>query len=189
MSIAQTTSLCILLFGSALHAQSGRNITINGVRLEGARRATVEKLERAYGVRLPDGDFWYDKRSGAIGRWNGPGLGQILWGLDIGGPMPANCSGGGTRVFVNGRELHPADVAVLSQIGPVYPGRYFVEWNGNFGFEQGPVIGNLFMLAQRAGGGARKRSILSGMYSPGDMIVNEAGAVDSKTGASAYPAR
>ena len=180
----------VLLFGSVLFGeQTDRKVTINGVALDGARRAILEQVERAYGFRLPDAPFWYDKRSGAIGLWNGPGLGQIPAGLDVGGPMPANCSGGGTRVFVNGRELHPYDVAVLSQLGQVLPGRYFVEANGNFGFERGPAMGNLFLLAQRAGRQQPRKSILSGMYSHGDMIVNSAGAVDSKTGASFYPGK
>ena len=66
-----------------------------------------------------------------------------MWG----GPMPANCSGGGTRVFVNGRELHPQEVAVLSQLGSVTPGCYWMDSNGNFGYE--PQLGNLYVLARQ----------------------------------------
>jgi hypothetical protein len=32
------------------------------------------------------------------------------------GPLQADASGGGTSVFVNGRELHPYDVMALRQL-------------------------------------------------------------------------
>src|SRR5258707_11364465 len=43
-------------------------------------------------IRIPDGAYWYDNRSGAAGRWGGPGIAILQPGLDPGGPMPANCS-------------------------------------------------------------------------------------------------
>jgi hypothetical protein len=136
----------------------------------------LEMMERSYGARLPDGSYWYDNRSGVMGAWNGPGVVVLPAGLGWGGAMPANCSGGGTRVFVNGRELHPVDVAALSQLGPVYPGRYWVDSNGDYGYENGPRTGNLVALAMAARGQARGQHRV---YSPGELsgvIVNSAGA-------------
>ena len=96
---------------------------------------------------LPDRDFWYDNRTGAAGLWQGPTLGVLPAGLELGGTMPANCSGGRTGVFINGREIHPTDVMTLSSFMLVFPGRYWADANGNFGFEGGPALANLYLLA------------------------------------------
>lgn len=47
-------------------------------------------------------------------------------------PMPENCGGGNTGVFVNGRELHQKDLAVLVARGlpDVKHGSYFVQISG-----------------------------------------------------------
>jgi hypothetical protein len=47
-------------------------------------------------------------------------------------PMPKNCSGGNTGVFINGRELHQKDLDLLVGRGlPDSPGRsYRVEMSG-----------------------------------------------------------
>jgi len=161
-----------------------RKIRFNGRALTAEQLMRLEALERQARVRVPDNDYWYDNRSGAAGFWNGPAVAVLPPGLGLGGPMPVNCSGGGTNVFVNGRELHPVDVAGLMQLGPVLPGRYFVEANGNFGFEGGPVVGNLILLSQQSRGRAQHR-----VYAPGELsglIVNSAGACTS-AGNCAYP--
>jgi hypothetical protein len=93
-----------------------------------------------------------------VGGWGGPTLGFIQPGLDVGGPLRFDASNGDTGVFINGRELHRLDVLGLQRFGPVWPGRYWVDAMGNFGFEGGIMIGNLWMLAQQrlvtgAGGG------------------------------------
>jgi len=48
-------------------------------------------------------------------------------------PMPKNCAGGNTGVFVNGRELHQKDFDLLVGRGlPRIPGKsYSVEISGN----------------------------------------------------------
>lgn len=125
---------------------------INGRALTTAQSKTLEQLERSMG-RLADGAYWYDARTGASGRWGGPTLAFLPAGLDLGGPLPAEASGGGsgrvTGVFVNGRELHPLDVAMMQQlVGQVWPGRWWVDAQGNFGLEGGPPVGNLVMLAR-----------------------------------------
>ena len=172
---------------SAVPAAPGaRQISFNGRELTPEQRNRLETLERIYRERVPDGKYWYDTRSGAVGVCGGPAINIIPAGLDLGGPMPANASGGGTRVFINGRELHPIDVAVLSRLGPVFPGRYWVNANGDFGFERGPRLGNLVLAAQQANA-PKQKCITCGMYKPGDLIVNEGGVLDPKTGYTAGP--
>jgi len=139
---------------------SGRAIRFNGRAVDGPQLDTLARVERAIGT-IPDGDYWYDPRTGASGRWGGPALAFLVAGLDLGGPLPADASGGGrgtlTGVFVNGRELHAVDVAGLQEIvGIVTPGRWWVDAAGNYGPEGGPAAGNLVALARaRRGGGGR----------------------------------
>jgi len=152
-------------------AQSGsetqnRFVYINKTLLNDA---TVYALERKYRVRIPDGKYWYDKICGAWGVEGGPTAGFILPGLKLGGLLRADASNGRTRVVVNGRELHAIDVLGLQRLGPVYPGRYWVDAQGYAGYEGQPPFCNLIQLANQAGllsGGGRKR-ILSGMYDSG----------------------
>lgn len=142
-------------------APAARKIRFNNRLLGAAELATLERLERGVG-RLDDGAYWYDPRTGASGRWGGPALAFLPPGLMLGGPLPAEASGGGqgtlTGVFVNGRELHPIDVMGLQQlIGQVWPGRWWVDAQGNYGLEGGPPLGNLMLLARahRSGGGGQ----------------------------------
>lgn len=103
----------------------------------------VGAMERAWNTALVDGRYWYDRANGAWGVEGGPCVGFIEAGLALGGPLMANASSGGTGVYVNGRELHPLDVFALSRMMSVWPGRYWVDSAGNFGWEAGPVQGNL----------------------------------------------
>jgi hypothetical protein len=119
-----------------------RRITVNG--------AATDQLDRLVGFRVPDGDYWYDAKSGAAGAMGGPCEGFLPPGLGF-PPMPPGCSGGGTGVFVNGRELHPAEAAALQRlVGFVMPGRYWVDAQGNAGFEGGPALVNLRSASRRA---------------------------------------
>jgi hypothetical protein len=144
----------------AKSAAPTRKVRFNKRLLGASELATLERLERGVG-RLDDGAYWYDPRTGASGRWGGPALAFLPPGLELGGPLPADASGGGqgtlTGVFVNGRELHPLDVLGLQQlIGQVWPGRWWVDAQGNYGLEGGPPLGNLVLLArarQSSGGG------------------------------------
>jgi hypothetical protein len=139
------------LAASPLFAQ-GR-VTVNRVELT----ADILQALVQYGIRVAPGDYWYDGASGLFGLMGGPGIGFTMPNLQLGGPLAPNASGGGsgqlTGVFVNGRELHPQDVAALSALGPVYPGRYWLRFDGWYGFEGGMPLGNLIMLAQQASGG------------------------------------
>jgi hypothetical protein len=141
-----------LLLGSGAHAQQG--VVVNGVALD---PQTIAQLQRVYGAITP-GRYWYDPVSGLWGRERGPTAGQIAPGLRLGGPLRRDASGGRTGVFVNGRELHPGDVAQLQQLyGAVNPGRYWLNAQGIGGYEGGPAQFNLpaaaAQAAQRSGGG------------------------------------
>ncbi|WP_224365056.1 hypothetical protein [Hyalangium versicolor] len=123
-----------------------RQFAVNRVRLSDAQ---LQALESTYHTRFQDGRYWYDHSSGAWGVEGGPGVGVIPAELPIGGPLRADASNGDTGFFVNGRELHSADVAGLQRFWPaVFPGRYWVDARGNYGIEGGQVLGNLQALAQ-----------------------------------------
>jgi hypothetical protein len=130
-----------------------RRVRFNGRALSAEQARTLARLELAIG-RLPAGEYWYDARTGASGKWGGPTLAFLPAGLDLGGPLPASASGGGqgtlTAVFINGRELHPVDVMGLREIlGTVLPGRWWVDSQGTYGPEGGPPLGNLVYIAQQ----------------------------------------
>jgi hypothetical protein len=150
------TLLALVACGSQAVAPTqaaGRTLQFNGKPLDAAGLATLVQLEAMYGTRLEDGAYWYDPACGAFGRWGGPVLWVLQAGLPLGGPVPANASGGGTGVFSNGRELHPFDVLYLQHLfGSVQPGRYAVDAFGNVGMEGGPMVFNLVAAARERGG-------------------------------------
>jgi hypothetical protein len=137
---------------AAVSAGAQRKVTINGVRLSDQELARIEQTFR---VRIVDADYWYDALSGAWGIKGGPTRGFIYAGLNLGGPLAANASGGGTGVFINGRELHPVDVDGLRKCTQVNPGRYWVGPDGIGGYEGGPPIFNLVALCSPPGSGGR----------------------------------
>ena len=176
--------------GRPMTAAQERMVVVNRVRLSADR---IAQLERGYRVRLMDGRYWYDVRSGAWGLWGGPAAGVVLAGLDLGGPLPADASGGGsgrvTGVFINGRELHPLDVLALRQISPaVLPGRYWVDAQGTGGYDGGPAFFNLVAMAQQAraaGRGDRSwihRGAGGGMGSDGQCIYYIGGGSSASVG-------
>lgn len=144
--------LCLALLAPLSAAYAQRAVVVNGVALDAQ---TITMLERTYRVPLLPGRYWYDPASGLWGYERGPTKGQILPGLQLGGRLRADASGGGTRVFFNGRELHPAEVAYLRQLaGTVRPGRYWVNAMGVGGYEGGPAFFDLRALAAQRGGGS-----------------------------------
>lgn len=129
-------------------AEEPRQVFINSVRMP---ENQIRALEMGYRVRIADGRYWYDARSGAWGVEGGPTAGLILPGLPVGGPLREDASAGRTGVLVNGRRLPTADLVALQQLtGPIQPGRYWVDANGDAGFEGGPPIVNLHALAARS---------------------------------------
>jgi hypothetical protein len=124
----------------AAPAPVARQIVVNGVVLDAAALAVVEQLEAQHGVRVPDGRYWYDAVVGLWGREGEGTSGLIPPGLPLGGSLPADASGGGTGVFVNGRELHPVEVGYLSRCFAVPPGRYALDAQGIASLEGGPPL-------------------------------------------------
>lgn len=124
------------------------NVFINGKPLT---RGQVASFEQQYQTKLVDGRFWYDDKCGAWGIEGGPTVGFIHPSLPLPGPMPPNVSGGGTGIFINGRELHPIDRQVLvGMFGMAIPGRYWLDAYGNLGIEGGGFLVNLAAAAQQA---------------------------------------
>jgi hypothetical protein len=154
-------------------------LRVNGVVIEPER---VRRFEQEKGLRIPPGDFWYDKISGAWGITGGPTIGFTTPGMDLGGPLKANASNGNTGVFINGRQLHLQDVLGLQSLGvPVQQGRWWVDHLGNFGIEGSTIqIGNLFQFS-RGQGGAYQRSTAGG-YIGSDGTTSY--FFDPKTGSS-----
>ena len=127
-----------------------RAVKFNGHALNAQGLATLAQLEAMYRTRLPDGAYWYDPVCGAFGHWGGPVLVILPAGLALGGPVPANASGSGTGIFINGREIHAFDALYLQNLlGAIKPGRYFTDAYGNAGLEGGPVLVNLLQAAQQ----------------------------------------
>jgi hypothetical protein len=164
MRYVALTSLAILLTAHTASAQS-RTVVVNDLKIPDAQ---LNAMEQQYRTRIPDGRYWYDRTSGAWGLKGGPTAGFTLAGLDLGGPLKADASNGNTGVFINGRQLHVVDVLALQQLlGAVYPGRYWVDADGNAGMEGGPALVNLMAVArarasQGAGGGAYSTYTRSG---------------------------
>ena len=124
---------------------------MNRVPLDGRTLATLEMQVGGRSRRATTGTTHSLGSSGSVG---GPALGFTAPGLELGGALPANASAGNTDVFVNGRELHQMDVAALmTVVGPRLPGRYWLRYDGFYGIEGGPALGNLVALAQQSGQG------------------------------------
>jgi len=149
-------------------------VVINGTPLTPDR---LQAFERQYRTQIPAGRYWYDARCGAWGMEGGPTIGFIMAGLDLPGPMPPNISGGGTGIFINGREIHMQDRMALHQmLGVTYPGRYWLDAQGNLGIEGGGMLVNLVAASQRGGGGGGGRGgITSGIG--GTVGVDGSGGV------------
>ena len=129
-------------------AVASDTVVVNGQPLSAEE---TRALEQRFAIRTRPGRYWYDAVSGAWGFERGPTAGFLPSGLRLGGPLRADASGGGTGVFINGREIHPMDVAALSRLGPVWPGRWWVNAQGYFGPEGGAAWGNLWAAAQQRG--------------------------------------
>jgi len=128
---------------------AAQQVTINRVTIPAD---TLALLQQAYHTAIPPGHYWYDKVSGAWGLEGGPTVGFTMAGLPLGGPLPANISNGTTGVFINGRQLPAQDLMGLQQlVGPVAPGRYWVDAQGYAGPEGGPAIVNLRVAASQQG--------------------------------------
>jgi hypothetical protein len=156
MTGARCLVAAMLILGAVSAADSQQTVVVNGVALNAQ---TLGQLQAAYG-RIAPGRYWYDPVSGLWGPERGPHAGQIMPGLLLGGPLRQDASGGGTGVIINGREIHPAELAQLQRLfGQVNPGRYWLNAQGIGGYEGGPPQFNLSAAAaQRSGGPGYNRS-------------------------------
>lgn len=158
-----TLTLAVPTSATAQSTPDGeRSVVVNGERLA---LDQIRALEAGYGVRVLDGDYWYDPVCGAWGFSGGPTMGFLMPGLPLGGALQSDASNGTTNVFINGRQLHVRDVASLRPlVGTVLPGRYWMDASGNVGVEGGPAFLNLVALArQRGGGNTFYRSDITGI--------------------------
>ncbi len=144
---------------TAMVVDESRSVTINRVTLTAEELASIEER---YQTQVPDGKYWYDADCGAWGIEGGPTAGFLPPGLELPGPMPADISGGGTGIFINGREIHVQDQLALYQLfGVTYPGRFWLDAAGSLGPEGGPPIANLAVAMQQAAG--RKSGTTTGI--------------------------
>ncbi|MCO5564336.1 hypothetical protein L7F22_017996 [Adiantum nelumboides] len=108
---------------------SKSKVVVNGHALS---ESAVKTAEERAGKLLP-GAYWYDRIAGFWGITGGPCLGVLPPFIEeLDSPMARNCSNGDTQVFVNGRELHHKDLALLSHRGlSKKPGEaYVIGFNG-----------------------------------------------------------
>jgi hypothetical protein len=135
----------ILLFSGA---DAAEKVTINGVTLSDSQ---IAEFQETYGVKPQPGNYWYDQKSGLYGAVGFPAYGFMLAGHDF-GKLDKNASNGNTGVFVNGRQLPQSEWVVWSQLlgYMIQPGKYWLDHNGNAGYEGNPIpTENLYMAAQR----------------------------------------
>jgi hypothetical protein len=137
------------------------NVVVNGVALDAEAQRAIETY---YRTQLREGRYWYDHVSGLWGEIGGPSQGQIEPRLKLGRRLDAHASvgtqAGITGVFVNGREIHPIELAQLQRVvGPVRRARYWLNARGIGGYEGGAVQWDLRATAQqrRACGNANLR--------------------------------
>jgi hypothetical protein len=143
-----SVAVALLVMAGPTQAQE-RQVVVNRVRVS---EQELRGFEQRWRTQVRDGTYWYDRTSGAWGLEGGPTAGWIAPGLNLGGTLRADASGGHTGVFVNGRELHLMDVQALMQIVQVQRGRWWLDAQGNFGPEGGPVWGNLIAISQQRSG-------------------------------------
>jgi len=136
-------------------AQQGQ-VMINGRALTASQ---LQELEKLYRVRPRAGNYWYDARSGLYGTVGAPAAGFMYPGHDF-GALGSTASAGNSEAYLNGRNLTTSEVQILAHLAqtPVAPGRYWLDAQGNAGYEGSDIpAGNLFAAARaaqlRAGGG------------------------------------
>lgn len=122
-------------------------VIVNG---EAVEPTALAELESRYGIQAQQGSYWYDGLCGAWGLEGQGTSGFMPAGLRLGGSLQPHASGGDTNVFINGRELPQTDLAALQQLGPVPQGRYWLDATGNWGYEGGPVQGNIVAAAHNS---------------------------------------
>lgn len=155
-----------------------RAIVVNGEMLDAAR---LTRLGVAPSAVRP-GHYWYDARSGLAGLVGGPAQAVVAANLPL-APMDPCCSNGTSGYFLNGRQLTLGEVQwLVSVVGWIPPGRYFVNSNGDAGTEGGPVAVNLVQASRR---GQRDDIVSRGMFTTTSVGADNTVTVrDASGGAS-----
>jgi len=161
-SLTTITLFLLINIGFISSVSADNKVYINNELIE---QKILNRISQQYNIKIQDGRYWYDNNTGGWGIEGGPTVHYIMPNMKLGGRLAANASAGNTNVFVNGRELHQQDVAQLSKFMMVMPGRYWVDANSNFGYENGPAIGNFRVLINQKQASQRSRSkITAGWY-------------------------
>lgn len=145
---------------AAESAAAGANaVVVNGRAMTPPQ---IQAFQQLYGVSPRPGRYWYDSRSGLYGYEGQPAYGFLRPGHDL-GPLPRQASHGNTGVVINGRELPQQEWMVWSStLGyAIQPGQYWLDGNGNAGYEGNPFpVVNLYQAAQQRNayyGGGQQR--------------------------------
>ena len=140
-------ALALALIGGIAAAQAEGGAAQGAIHVNGQPLSaeTVRALQQIYPVAIAPGRYWYDRISGAYGREGSPIAGQMIAGLELGGPLRSDASGGTSGVFINGRQVTVGEKAYLEQLclTPIAPARYWILFNGIGGIEGGPPSFNL----------------------------------------------
>ena len=181
--------LSALSAAAAATASLEGQVVVNGQEV--AQQQFAQELGR-YGIQLPapvpDGAYWYDQVAGLWGVQGGPTMGQLPAGLNLGGELQSNASGGGSNVYINGRALHQQEIAYLYQLfGTVIPGRFWMNAQGIGGMEGGPAMFSIAAAIQAksaSGGGSSwiHRGIFGGMGSDGTCTYFISGSTSASSG-------
>jgi hypothetical protein len=152
----------------------GEKVMINGIPLTDKQ---VAELEQIYSAKPLPGNYWYDTNSGLYGVVGYAAYGFMFDGHEF-GELDSNASNGDAEVFVNGRQLPQIEWAVWSQLlgYVIQPGRYWLDKNGNAGYEGNPIpTENLYAAAQKnsyGGSGGGGDNIWSTRFSTGNYDSN-----------------
>jgi hypothetical protein len=122
-------------------------VVINGRPLD---QNQIAQFRSRYGMAPVPGEYWYDGRSGLYGVIGSSSAGFMLPGHEF-GSLKADASRGNTGVYLNGRNLPQDELMVMNFIWQSYiqPGRYWLDGNGNLGYEGSSYpVGNLLVQIQ-----------------------------------------
>lgn len=145
ISVLGIFGMILLFLGSS---GQKNQIIINGVVLS---EAQVIEIEKTYNIKPRPGNYWYDSKSGLYGVVGYPAYSFMFTGHDF-GKLDRKASNGNTGVIINGRELPQSEWVVWSQLLGywIQPGSYWLDQNGNAGYEGNPIpVVNLYVAAQR----------------------------------------
>lgn len=145
ISILGIFGLMLLFLGSS---GQKNQIIINGIVLS---EAQINEIEKTYKIKPRPGNYWYDPKSGLYGVVGYPAYSFMLAGHDF-GKLDRKASNGNTGVIINGRELPQSEWIVWSRLLGywIQPGSYWLDQNGNAGYEGNPIpVVNLYVAAQR----------------------------------------